>query len=394
LIFIGVFLALSTQTHAKEKEKIGPGIYPAITGAYINDDNVFKTEEDAVGDDIFKVQPSVVLKAIFRKKHTLELSYFADIFRYRINDTENFEDHYVDGALTLEFTKKLKLELAADYASAHETRGASGTRLGISQDPDAWWADRLFAEVTYGRKESKNQLILHGEAYRRRYTNNNQEPRSRDRQILRLTYFHNRKEKTRILLEGEYKTFDYFDKTAPIDLTSDEKSIMLGVSWEATAKTSGTLKAGYLQKDLEDPQIPDYDGWSALLEVTWEPRTYFELRVHTLRATKESPHTIASYYISTELGYELEWEITDRWVFSQDLLYQRDEYESITEAVRNDDLLDVDAELVFRLHRWIDLGARYLYSSRRSTFPDIDYTANVIMISISFDTMKPKEKKT
>jgi len=388
--FVILTLAKTDLAWSKEKPKIPPGLYPALSLSYEHDDNIYRTEEEALADNLITIQPSLSLKSMWRK-HTFEASYFVDILRYEANETENFEDHYLDAEAVLEITKKLKLELAADYANAHEMRGASGTRLGQSEEPDAWWADRLFAEVKYGRKESKNQIVLHGEIYRRRYTNNTQETRSRDRQIYRGTYYHTRKAKTKFLLEVEFKNFDYFDKDAPIDLTSKEQSALVGITWEATAKTSGSIKVGYLIKDMEDAEIPDYEGWSYFSQIVWEPKSYVDITLNLNKRTKESPHTIGSYYVSSEYGADLDWEVSDRWTIKGEIMFQRDVYDTITDTERADDLLDfyIEAELFIINH--LDLSFRYLQTSRRSSYPDIDYLANVFMISISYDTMKRRD---
>lgn len=382
-----LWCALASPALAEEEETIGPGLYPAITVSYLSDSNIFRTDENENSDEIFKALPSLTLKSMFRK-HTFEGSYFVEIFRYREFDDEDFEDQYLDGDLMLDLTRRLQLEFIGDYASAHEMRGTPGTRLAISREPDTWWASRIAGKIIYGRRESKNQLILTAEGYRRRYTNNEQEPRSRNRQIYTLTFFHNRKERTRFVLEGKYKTFDYFDKRAPIDLTSVEKSILLGITWEATAKTTGTFKIGWLGKDLDDPAIPDFSGLSLESEIVWEPRTYSEFTLMLVRATKESPQTIGSFFVSTEVGLVWDHEFNDRTTLHSKLHYQRDQYETISDIPRDDDLFGANFEIEYNIWRWVDFGVSYEYGTRRSNFPDIDFIAHIFTAAISFDTMQ------
>ncbi len=391
LLVVAFFLVLSSNADAytdDEKEKLGPGIYPAIGGSYEFDDNIYRVDEDQVSDELLQFKPSLTIKQIFRKRHTIEASYFGDWFRYKDFKDEDFDDHYLDLVVKLKPTKKLQIKLSGDYASAHELRGSSGTRLSTSQEPDSWWGDRLLAEIMYGKIDSKNQVLVNYEMYRRRYTNNAQEPRSRDRQILTATYFHNRKKKTRFLLEGGYKTFDYFDKSAPLDLTSIELSILLGIKWDVTDKTSGEFKIGYLVKDIEDPELPDYAGWSMKSEVAWKIRTYSELTLELARMTKESPHTIASYYVSSQLTLDWDHEFSEKLEFIGDLAYLNDDYKTISDTERNDNLLDLSAKLIFKIRPWLHLTGRYLYTSRNSTFPGIDYKANIFSLSITMDSME------
>lgn len=376
------------------KPKIPSGIYPAFSVEYDYDDNIYRLENDVIQDDILVGKPSLTWKQSFNKgKEKIEASYFAEIYRYREIKGEDKENQYFDAKFIWEMTNKLKLELGGDYANAYESRGASGTRVGRSNQPDAWWADRIFGELTYGRRSSRNQIVLNVQQYRRRYTNNEQQPRSRDRVEGTVSLYHNRKSKSQFVLQGHVRSFDYFDKTAPIDLTSMEYNIDAGVTWEVTGKTKGKLLIGWLMKDLEDSEIPDFAGFSVESEMSWKPKTYSEFILRLARSTKESPHTIASYYVSSNIALDWEHDWTKKINTLARVSYVKDNYETINKVSRDDDLLDISVEVNYFIFDWLQLGARYLNTNRSSTFDNIDYKANVFMLSLTVDTMESAQRK-
>ncbi len=392
VLFATVMLSFQfiSAADAKEKDKIGPGLYPALGVTYSLDDNVFKNDEFKEEDNIFLIQPSITLKSLFRK-HSFEASYFVDVYRFDANKDEDVEDHFVDGLLTLNLRKWLALELGADYALAHESRGSSGSRLEISLEPDEWNAKRLMGGVILGNRESKNQLEVRLEGYERRYTNNQQETRDRDRKILTATYYRNR-EKTRLLLEGQYRDYDYFDKRASLDLTSEEYRVLGGIEWDATDKTTGIFKAGWLSKRFDDSTNPDFSGFSVISEVSYEPKSYIEIVLLLSRITKESPHSIANYYVSTTAGLDYIHDLTEALTLTGRVRFQEDDFNVLSTAERKDDYVDFDVDLEYNIWRNFFIAGRYLNSSRDSSFPDINYRSNLFSISLIFDTMKQKVK--
>ncbi len=386
--FLAAFvLIFPISAVAKVDKKVGPGLYPALTLGYGYDDNIFRTEKNQLDDFIYQATPSITLFSLFGK-HRFEANYFVDIYRFQKKTSADYEDQFLDGKLDLSLTRKLKAELEAAYANSHELRGASGTRIEQAREPDAWWADRYSAKVKYGRRKMKYQLALTGELYRRKYTNNFQESRSRDRSRIIGQFFWNNTAKTQTFFEAQYTNYDYYDQTAPINLTSVDQRYLVGVIWDATAKSTGEFKVGYLSKNMADPSLPDFGGWSAWSEFTYLPQKQTTLTFNLARGTKESSFRFASYYDSYEAGVSLNHDLTRRLTFDAELRYQNDIYEMIDNSDRTDTYTNGGAGLNYEVLRWLDVGLEYVYRSRDSTYPGIDYESNAIMISLVMDTMK------
>jgi len=110
--------------------------------------------------------------------------------------------------------------------------------------------------------------------------------------------------------------------------------------------------------------------------------------VNLARGTKESSFRFASYYDSYEAGIALDHDLTRRLSFNAELRYQNDIYEMIDKSDRTDKYINGGAGLDYEVLRWLDVGIEYMYRSRDSDYPGIDYESNAFMISLSMDTMK------
>jgi hypothetical protein len=249
--------------------------------------------------------------------------------------------------------------------------------------PDSWELGRLFAEIVYGRKTNKAQIKAYVEGIRRPYNNNGQETRSRNRIMGGATFFYNWRPKTSFLAAISASDIDYYHGATPIDLSSLEIDYSLGIRWEASAKTTGQIKVGYLTKDLEDNELKDFSGVSATATVIWEPKTYSKVKLLIQRRTDESIQVDSSYFVTTRLAVSWHHDFTDDFTFALLFDGQNDKYS----AERDDDLLDYGIDLDYDMSNRINFSARYVHSLKKSNVEDTDYVANIFMLRITLKTL-------
>src|SRR5258708_36878642 len=84
------------------------------------------------------------------------------------------------------------------------------------------------------------------------------------------------------------------------DFSGDERRYYGGVSWEATAATTGTLKVGQLRRHF-DSGLPEAKATSWEGIITWAPRTYSVFDFYTSRQTNESTG-LGNFILSEILG--------------------------------------------------------------------------------------------
>lgn len=289
---MGMMLGVSVQSTAQTPETDRPGFFPAVELAYQHDDNILREENNEESDNIFSVSPDLVWRWFFGK-HRLTAQYAGDYAEYDTNNNENYDDHFLFADLLLDLTPKLNVDLQANHSRGHEARDSAGLTPGVSAKPNEWKENRLFGQLTYGRRIANAQFELDLEGRKLDYTNNNQEFRDRDTDSVTGRFFYNLGPKTSVILEASHRDIDY--TTSGIrDLDSQERFYHVGFRWEATYKTTGELKVGRFEKDFDSSAEEDGNGASVVGKVTWEPRTYDRVTFTAARQPNETSTTDSS----------------------------------------------------------------------------------------------------
>ena len=199
------------------------------------DANVFRTERNIRDDFFWSLRPAASLNGVF-SKHSYRLGYEGDYATYSDFGTEDFYDHRFLGDTRLDLTRKLDLVFGAQYWLGHDPRGSLGNRIIVPGDLDRWQEYRVKAELVVGREIARAQIIPWVEFSGMRYTNNGQSIRDFDRQDFRLRGRWRFTSRLYGLAEGGYANITHLDSRNTLDRT--ETDFLLGIGWQATAKTS------------------------------------------------------------------------------------------------------------------------------------------------------------
>jgi len=381
----------------EEKKELVLGLHGGIAVNYKNDSNIYrsryisrevdsailKSGENVVGDTAISLIPSLLYKGEALNRHPYSLNLVGEFARYQKYSTEDYDDLYALADMTLDLTKRLDINLEANYIKSHDARAVPASRINFDLRPDQWELGRLFAEIVYGRKTNKAQLKAFVEGIARPYTNNRQQTRSRNRLKGGATFFLNTSPKMSLLAAVTFADIDYYHGATPIDLSSLESNFSLGIRWEATGKTTGQIKVGYLVKDLEDESLRDFAGLSAQATILWEPKTYSRVKLLIQRRTDESIQYDSSYFVTTRLAASWEHDLKENLTFALRFDGQNDRYS----AERDDDLLDYAVDLDYDMNKRLDIGFRYIYSLKTSNMENTDYIANIFLLKIALKTL-------
>jgi len=359
-----------------------PGFFPAIAVKGLYEDNVLRSESEILSDYVLTVAPSVLYIGLLGKQ-SLNLLYRGDYGYFQNRDTEDYIDHSADTRLSLDLGPTLKINFRGNVQDVHEARGSSGARTEMDIEPDRARQNALGGELIYGRRTSTAQILLAYRDNQRRYTNNGQETRDRVFNNSIAVFFVNLGPKTSLLAEARQSHVDYLNRAA-MDLDSVENSYMVGVKWEATAKTTGEIKLGYIRKNLKDPALDDYSGTGLEARLLWEPKTYSRFNFIFSRLTDETTQIGPSYFVGNRIFALWEHEFSDRLGIEMSLDYETDEFSRL----RKDDLFFGKIGLGYQLLRWLNLKAQYRYASRNSNMKGIDYKLNIVSLSFVTDFFK------
>jgi len=206
------------------------------------------------------------------------------------------------------------------------------------------------------------QLELAVDQERKRYDNRGtlNQDKDRDTRSLSATAFYRLAPKTRALFEISSTDFDYVSSTS---LDSANHSYFAGLTFDATAKTSGTVKIGREKKNFDVPEErdPSLTAWHA--DLTWKPRTYSAFRLTARHGINEG--SSEEQFIENRMA-GLAWNHKWSSFFSSDLGYVRSKMNYDNAANREDITDSYRVGLTWDVRRWLSLELGYRYRERDS----------------------------
>ncbi len=352
------------------------GISLRLSAGIGYDDNVFRTESNTSDDFFWSVRPAIYFNSGFGR-HGFRLGYEGVFVRHFEFSNEDYYDHRVLADADLDLTRKLNLNLNGELRWGHDPRGGIGTCLVCSTTPDTWRAYRVGADLVFGRAISRAQIIPGIEFSGVRYTNNGQSNRDFDRQYYWLRGRWRFSPRLSAIAEGGYAIIDHLDPNNGLDRT--ETGLLAGIGWEATAKTSGEILIGTLIQDFDDPAQSSGTNFNWEARVHWAPKPYSKVTLFTSRRSQEDAAGGVGNFLADTFGIGWRHAFTERLVMNADVDYTLARYTT----GREDEYLGFRVGITHSLTRWLEIGAQYRYSNRRSNIPGINYDDNMILLKLT-----------
>ena len=374
----------SPKDSSKDSSKDGPRDIQLTDGVNLSpfanltvghDDNLFLTNTGRTASNFYIFNPGLRLvgKTSYVK---LGVDYGAKLGRYTSSSADNYNDQRVYGTAEWSFSGKAGLRLAELYEQGHDPRGS--TDRGISSRPDEYYNTGPSALFAYGGNGAAGRFEVEAGSFKKRYTNNRSSTFASDRDTDNYAgrFFFRVAPKTSLLVEVREDKFDYIAPSSLLD--SKERRYLAGVTWEATAATTGTVKVGQIRKDFASPARADYStsGWEA--NVQWTPLTYSKFDFFTSKSFGESTG-LGDFILSKRYGaiWNHAWDSR----LSSAVSASRNE-DSFTGNPRRDSTDSMGFKLTYKPMRWLSLGGEYIYTSRDSNIGIYNYKKNLYMFTV------------
>lgn len=348
-------------------------------------DNLFRSERDEKSTWVLDTLPKIQAW-LQNGNSTYSASVQIQDFAYKDSSDDSFTDKQANLDIHHEFNARNTLNLNAEWYDGHEQRGTGLTEGGIANlidEPVELETTRYGGDYTFGGDTSKGRLQLGYQFLDNDYQNFREQTQYRDREADTLNgiFFWKLGPKTDLLAEVRYIETEY-DTTRQSDpagsLDSEETNYYLGVKWDATAKTSGSIRLGTYDREYDSSGRKDDDGFSWEVDVDYKPRSYSNINFGTRRFSQETNGL--GNAINTEeytIGWDHDW--SGRSSTRVGFLLADDDYEG---SRRQDDRTEFEASYRYAVKRWFDVGGGYRYEERDSnsrTNP-LDYDLNVYFI--------------
>lgn len=290
--------------------------------------------------------------------------------------SKNYLDFNYRNALALEFTFN-KYKSVQDSLNREDPLEDSGNR---SSNAGAGFNYRFGAFDAAGRLElagSYNRISFHNNLE----TSSLNKFRERDIRASSATLFVRAAPKTYTLFEVEVSDTNYHDNK--FEVNSDEISLLVGATWEATGRTTGTVKLGLGRKafDARGKGDAEYTRWEA--NIQWVPLEYSTFVLATSRLLNDG-RVREDYVESSEVS--VAWKHSWRPRISSTLkaaYLEQDYYGSFNDG-RKDKTQTGKIQIDYEWRKWLDIGTYYEVQHRGSSFGNETYAQKVFGAEFTF----------
>lgn len=337
-----------------------------------HDDNVGLSSGTKRSSMVMMLNPSLSI-GIEGPLHRYFAIYRGSYAQYASATGSNYENHNVTLQASDEWSTRVRTAFQYDYLRGHDPLGATGSAATAA---DPWSIHTARGTVAYGAEGAPGGISGTVGYRERRYLARVQDFRNHQQLdvggslSLRLT--------GKLSAIAAIRLADITHEHAR-NLDSTEAHYSVGVRWEATGRTTGSLRVGYMTKDFVNPAfgnpaIPTYEA-----TVTWAPLTYSIFELAARKAFVEAVELGSSAVIDNYGAFSWSHAWSDRTRSTLGAGYGRQSHEGLA---RVDNYYSVSARGTYRLERWLYLGAEYRRDGRASNLAGFDFSRNVLLFTV------------
>lgn len=368
--------------------------YPSVNLSLEQNDNLYLTPDNKTSALIWTLTPGLRLatnRAAGAFNYGLTLGGGLGKFSNSPSGSaDNFTDLNLGGYADFALGTRLRTGLTANAISGHDPRGS--TNDPFTPTPNHYRQLSTAAKVSYGAPGAQGRLEFDLGNIKRTYTNNRESTAVNDRNTddYGVTFFWRVAPKTEVLIQGRHSKIDY--SLAPgsptpagtpyVSADSTDNRLLIGVKWEATAKTTGIFRFGRGKKDFADPSRSGGSNTTWEGTIRWSPLTYSIVDVSLVRGANETTGGYGDYILNTTSGVKWSHQWSSRTSTDVRASYMTESYQGLS-IPRNDNTQTYGANLNYRMRRWLTAGGGYTHTIRDSGQNQFEYKRNVFMLFLT-----------
>jgi len=351
-------------------------LYPSLNFATGHDDNILATETGEQSSGITRITPNFLLEAetnnaLYRLNYSLEKGILHS------SNADNYLDHNLTGTANIIGNSRNRIDLRFSTIKGHEARGDETGSATATDAPLEFDLNSLQAIYTYGGEQAKGQVELRASYEDKNFTNFSSITDSRDYDKISFGAQFNYRitAKTSALFQATQSKIDYDSSNKD----NTNRRFLVGATWDATAKTSGTIKVGWGEKDFKDSALKDTDGGTWDASINWNPRTYSTFIFSTGQEFGES--TTADSHIDTS-NYGVNWSHYWKDNFKTTISYTLVNEDFSGSTQEDDDTKTLLVGINHETRRWLNLGLGYTMIDKDSNITGASFKKNILMFTI------------
>ena len=331
--------------------------------------NIFQTYSHKQGDWLNLFSPNLNVQVPWGQTHSLSFAYLGNYFLYSRLTNNSHADNNFNTELRLNFPKGLEIRGGATFRAAQEEETATTPLRAYQRFTPYFQATHHLADKWEIQGNYQYDLLqFSGET--------NQQNNRQDNNV-GATLFYKFWPKTSFLVQYLYQRRDF-----PNEPTSNNSTHApyLGLTWDPTAKLSGTIKFGYSWTTF-DTQVPGRDNnlnaFSMSIQTTYRYNRYNQFSLVAQRSLQQDldtafnqPYENTAFYLTWNRKWE-SFKIQSEVVFSYaNNSYINDQFNSATNSFqkRLDNVTSIGINVLRPLTPYLRVRVYYQYQNRSFQF--------------------------
>ncbi|MCK4911111.1 MAG: outer membrane beta-barrel protein [Thermodesulfovibrionales bacterium] len=377
----------------------GGHFHPFVSVTSYYSDNIYSSAEEKVADLNTVLTGGIWISAPGTKKPMLQSSsgslpggvqgssfirerdrpyqayllYKVDAEQYSTYDSGNFINHKVEALLGLNGAAGHRLEVSGIYLRSHDAKGEE-PELELGEFTSRHMGASAVLAITNKIKVRMNlgQFMIDYDKDEFLYKEHE------DLSYSGYLYF-KMLPKTSVFMEYTSTMLDYDDL---YDLDSTEFDYMLGVQWELTEKTTGTIKAGYSTREFDTGVRDEESAIKLVGDMSFEVGDKTTVGVNISRRRKEAGIPGADFVTNQRASAWLNSKATSKFSWTISASMAQSEYMGADQDRRDDDLSG-GLKLNYQFKRWLGANMGVRRTQRTSTEAENEFSTNTIFFGLS-----------
>jgi hypothetical protein len=275
------------------------------------------------------------------------------------------------------FTARARAAWALGQVRSTDPRGANNRP--ISAEPDRWTSNNVDGRFIYGAPEAQGRLELDLGNTNKTYDNNRVFTSVADVTVgsyaTRLLY----RLGTRSLALAEYRNAKANYASSLSTDSNTEKRYYVGLTWDATAATTGIIKLGRMTKDFDAASRAAYEGDSWEGSIRWTPLTYSAFDFQTGRTTADATG-FGNYNLLTTNNLTWNHKWTGSLTTRASVGLVKTDFGGTT---RSDSATNYALTMDYAVLRWLKIGVDWAGTDNTSNVPTAEFKRNVTMFTLN-----------
>lgn len=354
----------------------GLHLYPTLSTTFGYNDNLMADRTNSLQSNFVGIAPQVVGE--FRSKgdrYTVLGS--LNTRRYSDSSADNTDESQLVLAGDHYFDARARGGWALGRISGTDTRGSNNRP--VTAEAARWHSNNIDGRFIYGAPEAAGRVEFDIGNKDKVYDNERATTSVAD--VSTGSYagrlFYRLGTKTLAVAEFRNAKANYSSALAAGE-SNTERYYYLGLTWEATAATTGIVKVGQLSKDFDVAGKPGFSGTSWDATIQWTPLTYSTVDLISSRKTADSTgFGLYNLVTSTNLTWNHKWN--QRLGSRVSLGVMNTEFGGTTRA---DSALNYGFGVDYEIFRWLKAGVDFSATDNSSSAAANEYKRNTTMLKL------------